>query len=225
MKTMRKDAAKTYQSLLAAAGEVFAAKGYRDATITEICERAGANRAAVNYHFGDKETLYREAWRYVFAESLEAHPPDGGIPEDALPEERLRGHVSSLLKRIADDSNKEFTFVRKELANPTGLLEEVIREEIGPMQGKMHAMVRELLGPHVLDREVWFCVVSIMNQCVSPMLKKVRPAAEKTDKEWTASVDIDVYANHVVSFSLAGIREIRKQAEEQTIRAKTRKIY
>ncbi|MBW2127416.1 MAG: helix-turn-helix transcriptional regulator [Deltaproteobacteria bacterium] len=34
--------------------EVFAEKGYRAATIADICGRAKANVAAVNYYFGDK---------------------------------------------------------------------------------------------------------------------------------------------------------------------------
>ena len=47
--------------LLEAAGEEFAAKGYDAARIRTICERAEANLAAVNYHFGDKEQLYVQA--------------------------------------------------------------------------------------------------------------------------------------------------------------------
>ena len=46
--------------LIEAAGEEFAGKGFDATRIRTICDRAGANMAAVNYHFGDKEQLYVE---------------------------------------------------------------------------------------------------------------------------------------------------------------------
>ena len=44
MKIPREDTARTRGKLLAAAGEIFAEKGFRDATIAEICLGRGQRR-------------------------------------------------------------------------------------------------------------------------------------------------------------------------------------
>ena len=53
----------TKSRLLEGAGEEFAEKGFELARVRAICDRAGANLAAINYHFGDKEHLYVEVLR------------------------------------------------------------------------------------------------------------------------------------------------------------------
>ena len=54
----RQDGDATRQVLLDVAGQVFAERGFADATSKEICARAGTNIAAVNYHFGSRGALY-----------------------------------------------------------------------------------------------------------------------------------------------------------------------
>jgi AcrR family transcriptional regulator len=44
--------------LLAAAAEVFAARGYRDASVDEVAERAGYSKGAVYWHFESKDDLF-----------------------------------------------------------------------------------------------------------------------------------------------------------------------
>ncbi len=55
-------AEETRRRLLDAAERLFAEKGFDGASVREITTSAGCNLAAVNYHFGSKENLYREVF-------------------------------------------------------------------------------------------------------------------------------------------------------------------
>jgi AcrR family transcriptional regulator len=214
MKTFQKRSEKTRQRLLEAACEVFADKGYRDATIAEICDLAGTNGAAVNYHFGDKEHLYAEAWRHAFHVSLEAFPSDGKLGKDTLPEDRLRAHVSALLHRIFDDGKLgHFSKILfSELGNPTGVLAEVIREAINPQREQMLTIVGGLLGDGASEVQVMLCEMSIINQCLAlAFRKKMFPIIKRMGKN--PPPEIDQLAEHIVKFSLGGIRAIRQGME------------
>src|ERR1700720_983492 len=82
----------TREKLLEVAEHVFADRGYQAATIREICVRAGANVAAVNYHFGDKLGLYTE----VLQQSVRAAQLDAvrnAFEKTAPPEEILRAVI------------------------------------------------------------------------------------------------------------------------------------
>ncbi len=215
----RKDGEQTRRKILKAACRVFTENGYRDATHAEICRLAGVNTAAINYHFGSKENLYAESWRKAFQDSLKAHPPHGDVPDDAPPEERLRGRVKALILRITDQSNKAFLIVHRELANPTGILKDVMRECLRPLRQEMTALVRELLGPGVQEKHVLFCQVSVLSQCLDVMARKGLHRGHPGDKYRPPMIDdMDSYAEHVARFSLAGIRAVRAGAEAKSIR-------
>ncbi|MFW5798481.1 MAG: TetR/AcrR family transcriptional regulator, partial [Planctomycetota bacterium] len=92
--------------LLEAAIDTFADKGYHNATVAEICSAAGANVAAVNYHFGSKQNLYVAAWRKAFQDSVAAHPPDGGVPPGASARRRFRARIGSVMHRVLDPARR-----------------------------------------------------------------------------------------------------------------------
>ncbi len=222
MKKQRKDAQETRQRLLAAAAEVFARKGYWETTHAEICQKAGANTAAVNYHFGSKENLYVESWKYAFEKSVEAHPPEGGIAPEAPVQERLRGRILAFMRRIADPNNSEIEIMHKEMANPTGLLTETVHEKIEQMRQGMQSIVRELLGDRATERQVSLCVMSLVGQCFGPMLHlrrarmtpgtphPVSPPADAQRRCGAFGFGVEELADHVTQFSLAGIQGIRR---------------
>ena len=212
MATNRSDGLETRGRLLEAAGAVFAAKGFRAATTAEICRRARANIAAVNYHFGGKERLYVETWRHALARSLAAHPPAGGVPPTASAADRLHGQIRALLQRIMDPANLEFTIGHREMSNPTGLLGEVMRRSIDPLRLAVTGTVRELLGAQASELQVRLCETSIHAQCFSPLtlMRHRRCANEKTFGPPPLAVKADVLAEHIFRFSLAGIRTVRE---------------
>jgi TetR/AcrR family transcriptional regulator, regulator of cefoperazone and chloramphenicol sensitivity len=220
MKTGKKPDRDTQARLLQSACEVFAEKGYRQATLSEICERAGANIAAANYYFRDKATLYAEAWRQSFQRSLEIYPADGNVPPGASPEERLRGRIQSILQRIADPQSFEFDIMYKELVNQTGLLSDVMQESIEPIRRGLFVLMRELLGEKASDLQVQLCQMSVRAQCFDLIIREQRRKKTPEGKKLTGppfvDVDVAVLAGHILRFSLAGIRELRREIENET---------
>lgn len=213
MKKQRSDAVKTRLNLLEAAGEVFAKKGFWNATHEEICSKANANTAAINYHFGSKENLYIEAWKYSFEKSMEKHPPEGGaLPSDSA-EKRLRGRVLSILKRIADPETHEIDIMLKEMANPTGLLAEVITTEIGSVDHDFMSIIKELIGKGAKKEHVGFCYMGLISMCFGPMLH-LRPANEDAQMPMPNFLLLDLgvekLTDYTVKFCLAGFRSFSK---------------
>jgi AcrR family transcriptional regulator len=201
---------ETREKLLAAASTVFMEKGFRDATVSEICKRAGANVSAVSYYFGSKEALYQEAWRHSFTESVKAHPVDGGVSAEAPVTERLRGHVKALMGRIADENSRDFFISWMEIVNPTGLLQEIMKSEFIPLREKTLSLMRELLGPDATEQQVVYCETCLISMCFHPMLiQRVRQRTKNFEGPHPVE-DLDAFIDHVLTFTLAGIAAIRK---------------
>ena len=216
MKKQRIDAVNTRQKLLEAAGEIFAKKGFWSATHEDICSRANANLAAINYHFGSKENLYIEAWKHSFEKSMEKYPPEGGaLPNDPV-EKRLRDRVLSFLKRIADPETHEIDIMLKEMANPTGLLTDVIASKTAPEKLDFGSIVREIIGKGVNEEQVGLCHMGIISMCFGPMLH-LRSVNEDSQMQKPEFLPLDLgverLADFIVRFSLDGIRSFSKKSE------------
>lgn len=198
----------TEQRLLEAAGEVFAAHGFRAATVREICQRAGANVAAINYHFGDKEGLYFAVLKSCSEAALQKYPPTLGLGPNATSEERLHAFVRSLLFRIADKGQPSWhgKLIAHEMTEPTKALTALIDKVYGPALKQLEAIVRELLGRQAPVTVVRQCQLSVLGQCL--YFHFARPAIQHIHPEQGFEpADIERLAKHITQFSLAGIRQ------------------
>lgn len=219
MTDLKTKSALTRTRLLKAASRIFAQNGYQESTIAEICEQAKANIAAVNYHFGDKQTLYLEAWRYAFSEELSRYPADGGVPRQASPEQRLAGRIRSIIRRIAAEDSYSFAIIHKEIAQPTLLLSDILEKEINPQRQEMLVLLHECLGHNANEHQLHYCHASIMGQCFHVLRLKQLQIAQPNRTPVIESQYLEDFTDHVIEFSLAGIRAIQTQMLSQRYRA------
>ena len=203
----------TRQRLLDAAGEVFAERGFRRATVREICRKASANIAAVNYHFGDKDALYMEVLREAQRVAHAKYPVTLGLGPDATPEQRLHAYVRSSLLRLLDPGRPAWhgVLISREMVEPTAALDLLIKESVRPRFELLLGIVRELLGPDVPEERVRLCALSIAGQCVyyyhgRHLITRLQPPEEREPLE------VERLADHITEFSLGAVRELTAAA-------------
>jgi AcrR family transcriptional regulator len=208
----RRDGIETRERILTVACEVFADKGYHDATVEDICTRAKTNIAAINYHFGSKDQLYAQVWRRAFDEANTAYPPEGGLSSDAPAEDRLRGTIHSLVGRAVNPGRIGHAgkLLLQEIVHPTDVIEHVKHDALGPMQQRMKALMRELLGPEATDEQLLLCAMSVVHQCMTigiHLFTGRMPPHARLDMPSEELVEI--LTDHIDRFSLAGIKAVR----------------
>ncbi len=197
----------TRERLLEAAGEVFAQKGYREATIREICSRAGANIAAVNYHFGGKERLYAEVLRYVDDMGAGKHPPIPPSQSGLTPEEQLGWFVRRFLERVFDTGRPSWheRLMNREMVEPTFALDELIERNIKARAKTLQGIVRAILGPDATAQQVQRGAASIVGQIL--FYWHCRPVISRLMPDVGFDPDgVESLAAHITRFSIAGLR-------------------
>jgi AcrR family transcriptional regulator len=201
----------TRERLLDAAGEVFAEKGFHAASVREICERAGANLASVNYHFRSKEKLYEAVVLHTFDYAMEKFPVE--VDREGLdsPEERLFVFIHRFLLRLLDRDRPgwHIKVLRREHAEPGPALRAVVRKIIRRNREQLLSILTDLIGAKADQERLQLCASSIAGQCLFYHRARpiVFPSHGRVDY---SSSGIEKLARHITDFSLAAIRNMAK---------------
>jgi TetR/AcrR family transcriptional regulator, regulator of cefoperazone and chloramphenicol sensitivity len=198
---------ETRARIIEAAGEVFAETGFEKATVREICARAHANIAAVNYHFRDKLGLYTEVLKAAACNGRavleEAHAV-------ADPEQALRLFIHGMFRRMheADSPSRYARVMMHELAQPTGALDVVVEQMVRPNSRILCAIVGQLLNRPPDDELTRLSAASVIAQVVhhvhaKPVIQKLWPGL-KSSPEARERI-----ADHIANFSLAALHALR----------------
>lgn len=210
----------TRRHLIVAAAQVFAERGFRSATVREICRRAGANIASISYHFGDKEALYATVLR-------ETAPTPAGGPASPYPPEvaklpadvRLRRFVRDFLTRIAEDGPHcaHSRIMAREMIEPTQALDHLVRDFIRPQHQWFQGLIRELAGNGFPDEVIRLTANSVISQVL--FYKHCGAVIERLEHADPLSPErIDQIAEHIASFSLGAIRAMARPAASRPAR-------
>lgn len=211
--------AGTREALLAAAAEVIAESGFKNARVRDICQRAGANVAAVNYHFGDKEGLYAALIQSAFDQVIARFPLDAGVSATSTPEERFLAFVRGYLQRIlaAGAQCRHGRIVMREMVEPTSALDLMVEKVVKPTSLLLDDILSELLGPGFPEASRRQTALSIIGQIV--FYAHCRPVLERMNPDFKLDQgDLESLVNHVAQFSLGGIRALKDSG--QTVKRK-----
>lgn len=199
--------------LLQASVEVFAAKGFQNGTVREICGKVGANVASVNYYFGNKEKLYAEALFFSFRQAEQRYPLTEAFDMSLTPQQRLTHFVRIFLNRILDDSalGHHGKLIAHEIADPTKALDDIVQTFIKPIFGLLSDIVGQLLGAVADQKQVNRCILGLLGQCL--MFKHSRSVIDHLCADLIASPEeIQHCAEHITQFSLLALGGLAQQA-------------
>jgi len=185
-----------------------------------ICECAGVNVAAINYHFRSKEELYADVLNYWHEFAVKKYPPLLGVGENAPPEEQLRAFIRSLLFRVLDKGKPAWfgKVMAREMAEPTRAFDHKVNEVMRPLNKLLAAIIEKIVRTSVSKETIRMCCASILGQCF--YYYNTRVITPLFQRNMSEPDEIERIADHILRFSLKGLKQYSEAG-----RIKGRKAY
>jgi len=199
---------ETRQRLLDVATGLFSEHGFDNVTVRDICTKAQANVAAVNYHFGGKTGLYDEvlsmAIRIMQATTEEIRQAGEG----QSPEGQLEASIRIFLTRVATTPNRWIhQLMLREVSNPTPSFDMVLNEVLKPRMAYVRSAIAGIMRCPDDDPRVALCVMSVQAQLFALLNS---PLASRFDSPPITPERADELARHIAGFSIGGVRAVSR---------------
>lgn len=200
----------TRAQLLEAAGELFAERGYDAVTGREICLKADANTAAINYHFGGMEGLYAavlaEARERVVSQDAVAAAlgREGPIAERLV--EVVRTAVRAALGQTP--SSWGLRLIGRELTSPSALGGQLLPATAQPRIAVIRAVIGALTGLPDDHPAISRCCLSL-GAPIQILMIADKDILRRLYPDLDLSPDgVDVLVEHLIRFATAGLQAV-----------------
>jgi len=198
--------ADTRTRILDSAGPVFAEKGFRAATVREICRAAQVNLASVNYHFGDKQRLYIETVKQAHHKRFE-QVPSPQWPADMPAADKLRIFTIALITRLigVEEGSWQTRLMMREILQPTEACEELVRDYFRPQFNILLEILNEILPSSTTDVQRHQIAFSIVGQCVYYRIAESVVGLLVGQSEFDRHYGPAELGEHIAQFSLTAL--------------------
>lgn len=199
----------TRTRLLLAAGEAFAEHGFHSTTIGMICKAAGANIAAVNYHFGSKERLYEETIKFGRGSCSHSRLLESDELAHMEPRAALRAFIDAYIQTLLRKDSLQWhtRIICRELAEPTPALDAFIRDVIKLRRKRLGDIIHRLATRRLSPKEMDLLIESIIAQ--GQFYYRCRPIVLRLrGKDHFDTGELADIVDHITRFSLGGIAAI-----------------
>lgn len=140
----------TKEKILLHAADIFLEYGYDNTTVRMIAQKAGVNAALINYHFGDKETLYLEVVRFWAKDAFQNFPLDLLDDPNTNPEDKIKTFIYHTLVCLFGPEGKGTGFgrllVHEAAVSPSTVVQNIVSETIGRPTKALTAAVAQISG-------------------------------------------------------------------------------
>src|SRR5262249_2642342 len=206
----------TRQRLLETAGQVFAEKGFDRATGKEICERAGANAAAVNYYFGGMDGLYAAVLQEARSRLVTAEALRAAVAGQAGPRAGPGACLGLFVQALTGPASQSWVLrvIGREVVSPSPALAATQGKDRPQKAGILKAIVGELMGLPEDHPAVARGCVSVLAPC-HLLLICDRPTLRQLFPNFGfAPADAPAVLRHLVQFSVAGLDAVASEARK-----------
>jgi AcrR family transcriptional regulator len=156
----------TRDGLIKAAIAVFSAKGFEGGSIREITQAANANQAAINYHFGGKDGLYREVLKASVQAFAELSPLDAERLADMDGPQAVDTFIRTQLKALnrRDQLGRFLRIFTWETLTGSQVFIDFLATEKLPIVGAAELVVRKFLPADTERGDLWIAIFWLLSQ-------------------------------------------------------------
>jgi len=210
----------TREHLLEAAGYVFAKKGFERSTAKEICERAGTNAAAVNYHFGGIEALYAAVLDEARSRILSVRAIELAVEGKIDPRKKLEAALEVIVQTLLGPVSSSWVLqvFGRDMVTPSPTTYAAKEKLILPLARILRGFVGELMGlPEDAPAVARSCLTLMAPICIlivgdRRMMKRALPSFG------LGADDAPDLARHMVDYALAGLEAIARSEQRRGVK-------